>query len=170
MTTTTNQSNQYRSGGFSDFKQYLGFEKKFGYLHDIHVIPGSKTRAVRISVPQGQGNNITYETFELYVKPADALVAFLEHEKAINDDETKVTVRFSCGNIKPRAYVCQSGEREGEILSYFHGNLNHLFTMKVDGKIVHGERNDQEDTLSDEEKKPENIKEKNKQSKSSKAA
>lgn len=153
MKETTQHRYQSRRG-HNDFKQYLRFEKLFGYVHEVRAIPQSKPQAyaAKIAVPQGQGQRIQYLTFELYVKSAEALVLLLDQMDAIDDDDTKVTVRFSCNTLYPKAYIGQRGKYEGEIVSYFSGNLSHLFSMKVDGEIVYGDRQrGSENTENDEE-------------------
>lgn len=153
MNNTTQQ--RFQRNRTSDFKQYLGFDKKFGYLHEIREIQtqNSKTYTARIAVPIGQGDRMNYVNFELYIKSADALIVFLSHHKAIDDENTKVTVRFSCGNTHPRAYIAKSGVREGQAVPYLGGNLMYLHTMKIDGVVVHGytQDNNADDDTSVEE-------------------
>lgn len=141
-TTSYNRNTGNNNG---DFKQYLSFEKRFGYLHAVREVPRSnpKTYSAKISVPQGQGKHIRYVNFEVYIKSADAIIAFFEHMESINNDKVKVTVRFNCNNVNPRGYVAERGKHMGEIVSYFSGNLSHLFSMKINGELVHGGYNDQ---------------------------
>lgn len=138
---TNSQQTQRRTGrNNGDFKQYLGFEKKFGYLHEFREIPNSspKVYTAKISVPHGQGGNIKYSNFELYVKTADALSLFLDHKDKIDDKNVKVTIRFSSTNVQARGYVAQSGRNVGEVISYFSGNLSYLYFMKINGEQVYG--------------------------------
>lgn len=128
-----------------EFKQYLGFDKKFGYLHELRKLNNDgNTYTVRISVPVGQSDSrndtIRYINFELYVKPAEALMCFFEHREAIADENKKVTIRFSCSNIYPKAHIAQNGKHSGEAVATLGGNLSYLHTMKVEGHIVHGFR------------------------------
>lgn len=136
------QSQRRTGRNNGDFKQYLVFEKKFGYLHAFREIPNSqpKVYTAKISVPQGQGDRIQYVNFELYVKSAEALSLFLDNRDVIDDDQAKVTVRFSCSFVQPKAYIAQSGQREGEIVPYFSGNLSYLYSMKINGEQVFGYR------------------------------
>lgn len=136
----SNTQQRFPRNRTSEFKQYLSFDKKFGYLHEIREVPtqNSKTYTARIAVPVGQGERMNYVNFELYIKSADALLVFLEKLEVINDDETKVTIRFSCTNTHPRAYVAKNGQREGQAIPYMGGNLSYLYSMKVDGHAVYG--------------------------------
>jgi len=143
MNTTTNTDKSHRHGK-SDFKQYLRFEKLFGYVHDLRVIPNSSPSAyvAKVSVPQGQGERVRYVNFELNVKSADALVLFLDQQPVIVDDNKKVTVRFACHSVYPKAYIAKQGKFEGQVMPYFSAQLSYLFAMKVDGQFVYGERLD----------------------------
>ncbi len=140
--TNSQQTHRQTGRNNGDFKQYLGFEKKFGYLHEFREIPNSnpKVYTAKISVPHGQGGNIKYANFELYVKTADALSLFLDHKDKIDDKNEKVTIRFSSTNVQPRGYIAQSGKNVGEVISYFSGNLSYLYFMKVNGEQVYGFR------------------------------
>lgn len=143
MTVTAKNQNVSFQGYNREFKQYLGFEKKFGYLNEFRKLASSNMYVVRISVPLGNSNHpdaMYYEYFDLYVKPADALVAFIEHKESIADDDVKVTVRFSCNNLRTKAWIVQTGKRVGQADCCFGGNLTYLHTMKVDGQVVHGYR------------------------------
>lgn len=137
------QQSQRSTGRYNgEFKQYLGLDKKFGHLHEFREIPNSNPKAytVKISVPQGQGNNIRYQDFELYVKTADALLLFMEHKELINDSSKKSTIRFSCTNLHTGGYIVQSGQRAGNVNTFLKGNLNYLFSVKIDGQQVYGYR------------------------------
>lgn len=153
MSNTTQPQRFQSPRNQREFKQYLGFDKKFGYLHELRKLNNdSNTYTVRISVPVGQSDsrndNIRYINFELYVKPAEALMCFFEHRAAIADEDHKVTIRFSCSNIYPKAHIAQNGKYAGEAVPTLGGNLSYLHTMKVDGQIVHGFRANE--TASDE--------------------
>lgn len=148
MSNTTQQQRLTAPRSQREFKQYLGFDKKFGYLHELRKLnTGTNTFTVRISVPVGQSDshndNIRYINFELYVKPADALMSFFEHRDAIADESRKVTIRFSCSNVYPKAHIAQNGKYEGEAVPTMGGNLSYLHLMKVDGEVVHGYRADE---------------------------
>lgn len=167
--SNTTQDRNHTGNNNGDFKQYLGFDKRFGYLHELREVPDSnpKVYSARIAVPQGQGKHINYVNLELYVKSAEALLLFFDHIEAINDDDTRVTLRFSCSNVYPKAYIGQSGSRAGEAIAYLSGNLSHVFSMKVNGQFVFGERNPQataNGTGSSDEETMENLVEEAEQS------
>ncbi len=141
MTVTAKKQPVKFQGYNNEFKQYLGFEKKFGYLHEVKEVPGTTAYAVRISVPLGtskDADNMYYENFDLYIKNLSDYFLFQKYEDAIMSDDVKVTVRFACGNLRTKAWMIQTGERQGEVASGFGGNLTYLYSMKVDGFMVHG--------------------------------
>lgn len=147
--TVTTKKHTVKFQGNNEFKQYLGFEKKFGYVNEFKKLKHSNTHVVRISVPLGTSKNpenMHYENFDLYIKPAEAFFVLDEHKDAIADKDVKVTVRFACGNVRTKAWMIQTGERQGQVASGFGGNLTHLYSMKVDGFMVHG-RGTEENTV-----------------------
>lgn len=138
MNTTTQFNQSNNSSGFS---QYISKDKMFGYIHEFKRIPNIEQSryVVKVSVPLGSsGTSIFYETFELYIKDADALMTFMDNQEHINNKGVKTTIRFKCGKIRSKAYIAESGERAGQAISYMSGHLNYLFTMKVNGETVHG--------------------------------
>ena len=149
MTVTAKKQTVKVQGNYNEFKQYLGFDKKFGYVNEFKKLKNSNTHVVRISVPLGTSKNpenMHYENFDLYIKPAEAFFVLDEYKDAIADDDVKVTARFACGNLRTKAWMIQTGERQGQVASGFGGNLTHLYSMKVDGVMVHG-RGAEENTV-----------------------
>ena len=74
------------------------------------------------------------------MKSAEALILFLEHQASIDDEQTKVTIRFACHNVYPKAFVAKKGKHKGQSMVYLSAQLSYLFTMKVNGQVIFGER------------------------------
>ncbi len=139
QTQVVSSNNSVRNGnGTGNFHQYLTFKKVTGYVSDFREVPNTspKVYSVNISVLQGEESNKNFVPFQLYVKPADALSLFWQYSGQINDEKTKVTVRFVASNIKPKAYVGKSGKNEGQIVPYLSGSLVIIYNMKVNGEVV----------------------------------
>jgi hypothetical protein len=148
--TSNGNSNGYSRGSNTEFAQYLGFDKKFGHLNSVRVIPNSNPMAygVRVGVPVGKGQFTRYLDFELSVASAEAFSLFTQYFDAINDEKTKATLRFSCSSVFPDGYIATSGDRKGEVISLLRGRLTNILNLKINGNMVYsfGNQNSQEST------------------------
>jgi len=127
---------QGNKGGYS---QWLRQRKVFGYLHSIRDIPNSFPSKISatISVPQGEDFNRDWELFQIVVNDYDTRYFFEEYKRAVEDNDTNVTVKFDVTNIRSSHFIAEEGENKGNIINCWRCTLTNLSNMSVNGDVVY---------------------------------
>jgi hypothetical protein len=145
---TTNEVNANNRGNRGEFKQWMGLKAIFGHLHQFREIPNSDPPAhsVRLSVPQGRGENIRYSSLELIVDSLSVFHLLSKYADKINDDAVKSTLTFNCYGLHPKAYALKNKDGSlklddnGELAlrAFNAGKLTHISYLKIDNIVFHG--------------------------------
>lgn len=149
-----NNQPRYQHTNNGEFKQWMGVKAVFGHLHGFRQIPNSNPPAhsVRISMPQGHGENMRYTAMELVITSLPVYHLLSEQADKINSESVKSTLTFNFYGSHPKAYVLKNkdgtpkvnDDGDLELRAFIAGNLDHISYLKVDSIVVHGKNKDNE--------------------------
>jgi hypothetical protein len=145
---TTKDANVNNRSNSGEFKQWMGLKAVFGHLHQFREIPNSNPRAhsVRISVPQGRGENMRYSSLELVVDSLNVFHLLSKYADKINDEAVKSTLTFNFYGLHPKAYALKNKDGslklnqagELELRAFFAGKITHISYLKIGDIVLHG--------------------------------
>lgn len=137
----------------SNQNQYFNvITKGLGYFNDLRMIDpkqyggkGDQYLSVRIAGLNGPDNDVEYLRFDTNVVGSKAIEilngpvkdALLKADSSgRTPDDVKILGGFSLGDVKPRLFVYNSGDKKGETGVSMQGRLLGISYLKIDDEII----------------------------------
>ena len=139
MSKPTNNPNQPSATAESN-RYFNEYANGIGYLNSIRQFgaEGKPNRyAAQVSVIQGPADNVHYEHHDLVIASETVLATVLEHQQAIESDDTKVLIHFNMTNPRAKAFMYKQGDRAGELGAVISGFLSRILSLKINGERVY---------------------------------
>lgn len=112
-----------------------------GYMSRVREVAvkgrGTPFMACDINALRGTSDEVEYTKFDCRVSGAEAKKLVKKSMVAANDQNRKVLVGFTIGDIYPEAFQYAKGEKAGQTGVEIKGRLLKLSFIKVDGKTVY---------------------------------
>lgn len=138
-----NESSTNVPANSEDTRYFNEYASGIGYLNRIREfdVEGKPTRfAAQVSVIQGPEDKVHYEYHDLVIASDVVLGVVMEHRAAIEDENSKVIIRFKMANPRAKAFIYQQGERAGELGATISGFLTRIMTLKINGELVYEDK------------------------------
>lgn len=91
---------------------------------------------VKLSALNGPEDKVSYEKFVLYVKGNQASEVITGLREHLTKDN-KITVSFVASNCKAKAFIPESGDKAGQLVTYQEGSLIFITSARLNGEEVY---------------------------------
>ena len=139
MSKPSNNTDQPSAAAESN-RYFNEYANGIGYLNSIRAFSaeGKPNRyAAQVSVIQGPADNVHYEYHDLVIASETVLATVLEHQQAIENEDTKVLIHFNMTNPRAKAFMYKKGDRTGELGSVMSGFLSRILSLKINGELMY---------------------------------
>jgi len=135
MTTQNQNENQY----FDLITTGIGYLNR---ARTVNPTQGNPYEAVSIAAFHGRSDAVHYTYFDTSVVGGDAIEFIKEHKDVINDQDSKLLVRFKVGDATPDSYTVKKGDNAGQERHNIKARLLKITYASLNGEVIYSEKAD----------------------------